>query len=44
MIIFKCFTLSTKSILYDPYYLLERGEKRTENMMYVSITCGQEER
>lgn len=40
MIIFKCFTLSTKSILYDPYYLLERGEKRTENMMYVSITCG----
>ncbi|WP_242226745.1 tautomerase family protein [Bacillus cereus group sp. BfR-BA-01358] len=27
--------------LYDPYYLLERGEKRTENMMYVSITCGQ---
>ncbi|BCD22916.1 hypothetical protein BC30090_1813 [Bacillus cereus] len=26
--------------LYDPYYLLGRGEKRTENMMYVSITCG----
>ncbi|MDD1370596.1 tautomerase family protein, partial [Bacillus sp. MHSD17] len=27
-------------LLYNPYYLLERGEKRTENMMYVSITCG----
>ena len=26
--------------LYNPYYLLERGEKRTENMIYVSITCG----
>ncbi|MCU4937834.1 tautomerase family protein, partial [Bacillus cereus] len=28
--------------LYNPYYLLERGEKRTENMIYVSITCGPE--
>ena len=36
---FKCFTLLTKSLLYNPYYLLERGEKRTENMIYVSITC-----
>lgn len=26
--------------LYNPYYLLERGEKRTENMIYISITCG----
>ncbi|MFE9079133.1 tautomerase family protein [Bacillus mobilis] len=26
--------------LFNPYYLLERGEKRTENMIYVSITCG----
>lgn len=26
--------------LYNPYYLLERGKKRTENMIYVSITCG----
>ncbi|MGN4444182.1 tautomerase family protein [Bacillus cereus group sp. MYBK79-1] len=26
--------------LYNPYYLLEGGEKRTENMIYVSITCG----
>ena len=24
--------------LYSPYYLLERGEKRTENIIYVSIT------
>ncbi|PEL15883.1 tautomerase family protein [Bacillus wiedmannii] len=28
--------------LYNPYYLLERGEKRTENMIYISITCGPE--
>ncbi|MBK5504920.1 tautomerase family protein [Bacillus mycoides] len=26
--------------LYNPYYLLERGEMRTENMIHVSITCG----
>ncbi|MGH1284913.1 tautomerase family protein [Bacillus toyonensis] len=26
--------------LCNPYYLLELEEKRTENMMYVSITCG----
>ncbi|MBE5105095.1 tautomerase family protein [Bacillus thuringiensis] len=26
--------------LYNPYYLLERGEKRSENMIHVSITCG----
>ncbi|MDU9691986.1 tautomerase family protein [Priestia aryabhattai] len=26
---------------YDSQYLLERGEKRTDNMIYISITCGQ---
>mgnify|MGYP005994467803 CR=1 FL=1 len=25
---------------YDPYYLLDGEKKRTENMIYVSITCG----
>ncbi|MFJ8453397.1 tautomerase family protein [Bacillus paramycoides] len=25
---------------YNPYYLLERKEKRTENIIHVSITCG----
>lgn len=26
---------------YDSQYLLENGEKRTDNMIYISITCGQ---
>ncbi|MDP1456468.1 MULTISPECIES: tautomerase family protein [Bacillus cereus group] len=33
---------SQNHFLYNPYYLLEGGEKRTENMIYVSITCGPE--
>ena len=44
MIFSNVFTLLTKSLLYNPYYLLERGEKRTENMIYVSITCEWKER
>ncbi|MGD6892587.1 tautomerase family protein [Bacillus mobilis] len=31
---------SQNHLLDNPYYLLEGGEKRTENMIYVSITCG----
>ncbi|HDR8183067.1 TPA: tautomerase family protein [Bacillus thuringiensis] len=31
---------SQNQFLYDPYYLLEHEEKRTVNIMYVSITCG----
>ncbi|WP_349346383.1 tautomerase family protein [Priestia megaterium] len=26
---------------YDSQYLLENGEKRTDQMIYISITCGQ---
>ncbi|MCM3768929.1 MULTISPECIES: tautomerase family protein [Priestia] len=26
---------------YDPQYLLENGEKRTNQIIYISITCGQ---
>jgi hypothetical protein len=25
---------------FDPHYLLENGQKRTEKMIHVSITCG----
>ncbi|MBQ4866073.1 tautomerase family protein [Priestia megaterium] len=31
----------SQHFFYDSQYLLERGEKRTDNMIYISITCGQ---
>ncbi|MGE6536733.1 tautomerase family protein [Bacillus luti] len=34
------FSYQQNQFLYNLYYLLDRGEKRTENMIYVSITCG----
>ncbi|MCM3767829.1 tautomerase family protein [Neobacillus niacini] len=30
----------SKQFFYDPNYLLKGEEKRTEKIMYVSITCG----
>ncbi|EMA6343937.1 tautomerase family protein [Bacillus cytotoxicus] len=34
------FPYSSNHFFYDSDYLLEGEEKRTENMMHVSITCG----
>ncbi|MFD2618419.1 MULTISPECIES: tautomerase family protein [Terrilactibacillus] len=34
------FPYLSNQFFYDPYYLIERDKKRTENMMHVSITCG----
>lgn len=34
------FPCPSHSFFYDPYYLLQDGAKRTDNMMHVSITCG----
>ncbi|MDR7242848.1 tautomerase family protein [Priestia megaterium] len=31
----------SQHFFYDSQYLLENGEKRTDNMIYISITCGQ---
>ncbi|MED4112466.1 tautomerase family protein [Priestia megaterium] len=31
----------TQHFFYDSQYLLENGEKRTDQMIYISITCGQ---
>ncbi|WP_242142921.1 MULTISPECIES: tautomerase family protein [unclassified Bacillus cereus group] len=36
------FPYLSNQFFYDPYYLLEGEKKRTENMIYVSITCGPE--
>jgi phenylpyruvate tautomerase PptA (4-oxalocrotonate tautomerase family) len=30
----------SNQFFYDPYYLLEGEKKRTEKIMYISITCG----
>ncbi|HFK1710895.1 tautomerase family protein [Bacillus sp. RC92] len=34
------FPYPSNHFFYDPYYLLEGEKKRTEKIMYVSITCG----
>ncbi|PEV51535.1 tautomerase family protein [Bacillus thuringiensis] len=34
------FPYPSNQFFYDPYYLLEGENKRTENIMHVSITCG----
>ncbi|MED4389604.1 tautomerase family protein [Priestia aryabhattai] len=31
----------SQHFFYDSQYLLENGEKRTDPMIYISITCGQ---
>ncbi|MCY9026815.1 tautomerase family protein, partial [Priestia megaterium] len=31
----------SQHFFYDSQYLLENGEKRTNQMLYISITCGQ---
>ncbi|MCJ7990120.1 tautomerase family protein [Priestia sp. OVS21] len=31
----------SQHFFYDSQYLLENGEKRTDQMIYISITCGQ---
>ncbi|SFI10064.1 MULTISPECIES: tautomerase family protein [unclassified Bacillus (in: firmicutes)] len=30
----------SNQFFYDPYYLLEREQKRTDKILHVSITCG----